>query len=270
MPAPSVEPPAPPTSIQNEEVWRGILLGTDPRFRRWRGFLHRIPGAPRCKWCAAPFTGMSAPLMRVLGRRPWEKNPKYCERCFRIMTDHHGGAEIECSILFADVRGSTALAERMSPTDFRQLLNRFYDTATKLLVEHDAVVDKFAGDDVMALFIPALVHEAHAARAVSAARALLVATGNRAGETPWLPLGAGVHTGTAYVGAVGEGQRSDLTALGDVVNVTARLASAAGAGEILVTDAAAEAAGVSSQGLESRHLELRGRSEATNVVVLQA
>jgi adenylate cyclase len=267
-PAPPPLTGRPPKRSPNEEMWRGILMGTDPRYHRlWRIF-SRVPSSPRCKMCAAPFGGIGGPFMRAIGRKPWGKNPKYCGTCFTIMTDMHGGAEIGCSILFADVRGSTALAEKMSPTEFRRLLSRFYETATALLIEHDAIVDKFAGDEVMALFIPALVQERHAARAIESARALMTATGNTAGGTPWLPLGAGIHTGTAYVGAVGDGQQTELTALGDVVNVTARLASAAGAGEILVTDAAAEAADLPRQGLEARHLELRGRSEATNVVVL--
>ena len=258
----------PPKGTPNEEMWRGILMGTDPRYHRNWSIFHRLPSSPRCKMCAAPFGGIGGPLMRAMGRRPWDKNPKYCGTCFSVMTNAHGGAEIGCSILFADVRGSTALAERMSPTEFRKLLSRFYETATDLLVQHDAIVDKFVGDEVMALFIPALVQERHAARAIESARALMTATGNIPGGTPWLPLGAGIHTGTAYVGAVGDGQQTELTALGDVVNVTARLASAAGAGEILVTDAAAEAADLPRAGLEARHLELRGRSEATDVLVL--
>ena len=80
----------------------------------------------------------------------------------------------------------------------------------------------------MAIFVPALTGELHAARAVAAARALLEATGHGSEEGPWLPIGIGVHTGVAYVGAVGEPPSTTLTALGDPVNVPARLASAAG------------------------------------------
>ena len=80
-----------------------------------------------------------------------------------------------------------------------------------------------------------------AERAVATARALLRATGHTDAKGPWLPLGAGVHTGPAWVGAVGNGPRTDLTALGDTVNTTARLASVAGAGEILVSATAAAA-----------------------------
>lgn len=77
--------------------------------------------------------------------------------------------------------------------------------AAEVLVQHDAVVDKFVGDDVVAIFIPALAGSRHAERAIGAARALLKATGTDHGRTPWLPLGVGIHTGAAYVGAVGDG-----------------------------------------------------------------
>ena len=73
-----------------------------------------------------------------------------------------------------------------------------------------------------------------------------------------MPLGAGVHTGTAFVGIVGSKSSSDFTALGDPVNIAAHLASQAAAGEILVTDAAAEAAGMTHDALERRHVSLKG------------
>ena len=103
--------------------------------------------------------------------------------------------------------------------------------------------------------------------ALEAARELLYRTGHGEGE-PWLPVGAGVHLGTAYIGTVGEDEALDFTALGDPVNTAARLAGVAAAGEILVSSAAAEAAGVEIAGLERRSLELRGRSEALEAVVL--
>jgi len=219
--------------------------------------------------CAVPFGGIGAPLMRAMGRGPWEKNPHYCGICFNILQSVHGGAEIECTLLFADVRGSTSLAEGMAAREFHALMSRFYAAAARVLVEHDAIVDKFVGDEVVAIFIPALTGEKHARRAVDAGRALLRATGNRPGEGAWLPLGAGIHTGTAYVGAVGEGQHTEFSALGDVVNVAARLASAAAAGEILASDVSAAAGLVDVTGLVRRNLTLRGKAAPVGVVVLR-
>jgi len=260
---------APVEAAPNEEMWRGLLLGTDPRYARARGWLKHVPSEPRCKMCAAPFGGIGRPLMRLLHRDPWAKNPLYCTLCFNVLDSHRGGAEIEASFLFADVRGSTTLAEGMSPTEFRRQLNRFYDTASRILVEHDAIVDKFVGDEVIGLFIPALAHDAHAERAIAAARALLRATGHADPDGPWIPIGIGVHTGVAYIGSVGEPPVTDLTALGDVVNTTARLASAAAAGEVLVTDEAMAASEIESGALERREIQLKGKRDRTAIFVVR-
>src|SRR5207248_321480 len=83
--------------------------------------------------------------MRLMGRRRWPKNPKYCGICFRLLQDQHGGAEIECSLLFADVRGSTTMAEGITPAAFSCSIARFYETAADVVVERDAIGDSFGG-----------------------------------------------------------------------------------------------------------------------------
>jgi adenylate cyclase len=260
-----------PHQPEAEEVWRGILMGTDPRFRKSRALYKHIPREPRCKMCAAPFAGPIAPILRMRGRGRWSKNPKYCGVCFSVISNVRGGAEVPCTLLFADVRGSTELAERVTPSEFSRLLNRFYDTASRILVEYDGIVDKFVGDEVMGIFIPALAEERHAARAVTAGKEILRAVGQKAGDgEEALPIGIGIHTGTAFVGSVGEAPHTELTALGDVVNTAARLASAAGAGEILVSRDAAHAAGLELELLAHRSLALKGKSTPTDVVVLTA
>ena len=205
--------------------------------------------------------------MRLIGKRPWPKNPKYCNSCFTYLVDHRGGAEIECSLVFADVRGSTSMAEHMRPSEVHDLMDRFFRVAARVLVEHDAIVDRFVGDQTIGIFVPALTGEAHAASAVRAGTALLAATGHGEGE-PWVPVGVGVHTGTAFVGCVGSESHVDLTALGDAVNIAARLASAAGPGEVLVTIEAAAAAHLEAPRYERRDLALKGKSGPTPVLVL--
>jgi adenylate cyclase len=267
-----VEQPTAPTDPR-EEMWRGILNGAWPTERQ-RSIFRHIPSNPRCKACAAPFRGPGRPLMAILGRSPWPKNPKYCGTCFNLLSAAHGGAEVECSLLFADVRGSTSMAEAMRPAEFNRLMGRFYDTASDVLIAHDAIVDKFVGDEVIGIFIPALAGASHAERAIEAAEALLRGTGHADPAGPWVPVGAGVNTGTAYVGAVGVGLDTELTAMGDAVNTAARLASAAGAGEILVTTIALAAARTGAGGdrgeehLERRSLELKGKTSVTEVYVL--
>jgi adenylate cyclase len=147
-------------------------------------------------------------------------------------------------------------------------MDRFYATAANVLVDHEAIVDKFVGDEVIGIFIPALTDGNHARQAIDAGLALLRATDHET-DAPWAPTGIGINTGEAFVGVVGTADHIEFTALGDVVNITARLASSAGRGEILVTDAAARAADLGPvESLERRHLDLRGKTEATDVVVL--
>jgi adenylate cyclase len=177
---------------------------------------------------------------------------------------HPGGAEVEISMLFADVRGSTTLAEQMRPAEFSRLMNRFFDSANRVVIDSDGLVDKLVGDEVVALYVPAVGAD-HAQKAVAAAGDLLRATADL------LPVGAGVHTGVAYVGAVGSDSTvADFTALGEAVNVTSRLASLAGAGEALISEAAHAASGSDLGELDRRELSLRGRTAPLAVRVLRA
>ena len=260
------EPAMEPEERQSEE-WRKLLSGEVAGVKRLRRIMKAIPSEPRCKLCASPFGNPGHFLLRPLGFGQSRLNRRLCRACFRSVDKRPGGAEVETSLLFADVRGSTGLAERTGPQEFSQLMARFYGAAAEVVDRWDGIVDKFVGDEVVALFVPAFAGDDHAAKAVAAAEDLLRATG--AGEEdPWIPVGAGVHTGTAYVGRVGEGDACDFTALGDPVNIAARLASSAGAGEILVSAATAEASGLEIARLESRVLDLRGRDGSVSAWVV--
>jgi adenylate cyclase len=226
-----------------------------------------LPSAPRCKLCNAPFRGPGGALMRAIGYGPSPLNRRLCKWCLRAVGKHPGGAEVEISVLFADVRGSTTIAERMEPGEFSRLLARFYGAAAGVIDECDGIVDKFVGDGAVALFIPGFAGDDHAAQAISAARALLEQTGND-GPEPWIPVGVGIHTGRSFVGSVGEGDARDFTALGDTVNSAARLTSLAGPGEILVSGDAAKAGDLETAGLERRTLDLRGRDQRLDAWVV--
>ena len=251
----------------DEAFWRDFLTQGHSFERRARRVFLRLPHGPRCRLCAAPFAGPAAPVMRIIGKRPSDANPTMCNSCFAFVAKHHGGAEIECTMLFADIRGSTTLAEGMSPAEFHALLDRFYTTASSVVFDHDGTVDKFVGDELVAMFFPLLSGEQHAAKGIQAARALLRDTGHTEAGGPWVPLGAGVHTSLVWFGAVGRGAHVELTAVGDAVNTTARLASLAATGEILVTTDAAAAGGLGA-GLERRRLDLKGKHIATEVFSL--
>ena len=258
-----------PTEPTVEEQWYRMLTEGESIPHVLRHLQGLLPASPRCKMCNAPFKGLGGLLMRMMGRDQSRYNPRFCEPCENF--EHPGGAEVVLTMLFADVRGSTTLAEQMSALEFSQLMNRFYTVATDVLVKTDAMVDRLIGDEVIGLYIPGMAGPEHPRRAIQAAQSLLQLTGHRDRKGPWLPVGVGVHTGLAFVGVVGgtEGNPTDFTALGDNVNITARLASQAGPGEILISDAAYTAAGLELGDLERRQLELKGKSETTGVRVLR-
>jgi adenylate cyclase len=257
-----------PTEPTPEEEWYKMLTEGEPVPRRIYHLHGLLPSDPRCKLCASPFKGWGGFIMHLMGRDQSRYNPRFCEKC--KVFEHPGGAEITLTMLFADVRGSTTLAEKMNALDFSRLINRFYTIASHVLIKTDAMVDRLMGDEAIGLYIPGFSGPEHPRKAIEAAQELLDRTGHRDPKGPWLPIGIGVHTGQAFVGVVGDTEAtSDFTALGDNVNITARLASSASAGEILISEAAYIAANSNPGNLEQRQLNLKGKSEPIGVRVLR-
>jgi len=255
-----------------DEMWHKYLTEGNIRTRQWRHFAGSLPSEPRCVNCHRPFAGIGGELFRIfMGLKKSTKNPRYCADCHFFTTQFPGGAEIELTMLFVDVRGSTTIAEKMNNTEFSHLMNRFYEATINILVRADAFIDKLVGDEVTALFIPGFAGKDRARRAVEAGQELLRVTGYEEPGGPWVPIGVGVHTGAAWVGSIvgASGAGADFTALGDNVNIAARLASKAGAGEVLISDAAYTTSGLDLGQLEQRLLELKGKSEPTGVRVLR-
>jgi adenylate cyclase len=254
-----------------EEVdhWRALLTGEDPGLKSLRRRMKLVPNGPRCKVCAAPFHGPGRILTRLMFHGQSVVNPTMCQLCFRQLSDHPGGAEVDISIVFADIRGSTALAESIGAVAFRGALQRFYGIATKAIEHHGGYIDKYLGDGVMALFIPVMAGEAHAARALAAGLELVASVEHSSLPGSGVRVGAGVHHGSAFVGVLGSGEKLDFSALGDAVNVAARLGAIAGPGEVIASRDAWAAAGRDSGGGETRRVELTGRHEPLDVVVVQ-
>jgi adenylate cyclase len=229
----------------------------------------RLPGSPRCKQCYLPLGGPIAWALKLRGLRPSEGNPNFCNNCELFVREHPGGVEVEMTFLIADVRDSMSIAERVSPTQFTETMNRFFAVANRILVDSDAYIDKLVGDEVLSFYMPYL-GSGNARRAVVAAKDLLIATGHTDPKGPWLPVGIGVNTGVAFIGSVGTRDgRADFTAMGDVVNVTARLSSLAESGEVLIGASAWEEAAISEGNVEIRHLHVKGRSEPIEIAVLK-
>ncbi len=253
------------------EKVRSVLTGESPGLVSQRRAFRRIPSSPRCKLCAAPFGGLGGFIFRHAGYRQSAGNPALCTRCITVLRKRQmTGVVIPVSLLFSDIRGSTAMGERMRPADFHAFLDRFYRLASSSIVAHDGIVDKVVGDEVIGLFFGGITGTHHPAAAVAAAIDLAERAAHASTERSGsIPAGTAVHTGEAFVGATGSGTTvEDFTALGDVVNITARLASAAVAGEVIVSVAAAQAAGMATDGLERRTVEIRGRTEPIEVVAL--
>jgi adenylate cyclase len=262
-----------------EKVWRAYLdTGDFPEFvtrpwytsKRLRPFYLRLPAEPRCQACYYPFHGFGGSIMRrVFGIEPSQLNPHLCNLCEKFLENYQGGAEVELTILFADVRGSTRMAESMKPSEYSHLINRFYNAATQVLFNHGAMVEKLAGDAITAFFTQGFSGPDHSRIAIEAGKTILEATGHGQSSGPWIPVGIGIHTGEAFVGSMhSDSGARDIAVLGDTANTGARLASLAGAGEIYISADSALKAGLDSASAEVRRLELRGRSEPVEVWVV--
>lgn len=243
--------------------WRTILTEGHRSMVRARHVWRHLPSAPRCKVCSSPFGGIGGSIVRHMGWERSRKNPNVCARCCDQMPA--GGAEVDVAVLFADVRGSTGLGEQRSATEFAALLNRFYAAATEVILRHDGLIDKLIGDEAMALFIPGVAGPDYRRRSLEAARELLAAVGYGRPEGPWLPVGVGLNAGAAFVGNVGT-EVVDFTALGDAVNVAARLQGTAEPGQLVVAADLLDGLERELPG-EARTVEARGREELVSVIV---
>jgi adenylate cyclase len=213
---------------KNDHMVFDYYCATGSLHRFMRVYRH-LPASPRCKLCYAPFGGMG----RVLGIRPSRKNSNFCRSCFETVPV--GGSERVIGVLFADLRGFTAWSGDVAPADVASALEAFYRAAMRALMAHDAIIDKFVGDSVMALFLsdmPSLGQRTCDEMVLAAVELMDEARIQSSG----LGVGIGINYGTAWVGNVGNGEMKDFTALGDVVNVAARLQGCAEPGQILLSE----------------------------------
>jgi adenylate cyclase len=173
-------------------------------------------------------------------------------------------------MLFADVRGSTPLAEEKGVKGFKDVINIFFKETSEVLIEHNAMVNRLVGDQVIGLFVPRFAGNRHANVGLHAAEKLLRATGHGDPDGPWLPVGVGLHTGMAYVGAVGSGTGvNEIAVLGSAANLCARLSNKAATGEILISEGSVKFGDLDVNGLEARSLKLKGVSQPVLVRVKQ-
>jgi adenylate cyclase len=235
-----------------------LVKGHEPLKVTQRIF-RRLPGNPRCMLCYNPFGGLTGKAVGVFGHKPSRKNPNVCQFCFDRLPE--GGMEIDIGIVFADVRASTSLGEQSNATDFAKRLNEFYAAATKVLIRNEGVVDKLIGDEVMGLFIPGIAGPDYRRKAAMAALEL-------ASQVTDLPLGVAVNAGIAFVGNVGSGSVLDFTALGDAINIGARLQSHASPGEVVLAAPLYSLIEEQHPGGRPDRVAIRGRDQPVDIVVL--
>ena len=214
--------------------------------------------------------GFAGNALRFMGSAPSSFSPKLCSSCEKTARQYEVGAEVELTMIFADVRDSTPLAESKGPREFKEIINRFYKETSRVLIAHNAMVNRLMGDQVIALFVPRFAGKDHAKVALHAAQELLEVTGHGGADGPWVPVGAGIHTGLAYVGAVGSADGvTEIAVLGSAANMCARLSSKAAAGEILISEDSVKSGNLDVTGLETRSLELKGVSQPVSVRVMK-
>ena len=257
------------TAAENEEIWREMFSDGNALLDRGRTLLGKIPSDPRCMFCHGPFRGAGGRLMTLLGRGQSREDPRVCNSCVRNGQKHPGGAQVDIATVFADMRGSTPTAERIGDRAFRELINRFFQTSSKVLIGRGALLGRLAGDEAIGYFVPGIAGPDYAQAALDSAIELLRATGHADEDGPWIPLGVGVHAGNAFVGLLGApGESTELTALGDDINVGARLADAAAVGEIIASLQLTQLIELETDGLEHRELNLKGKTSPFEVAVI--
>lgn len=149
-----------------------------------------------------------------------------------------GGTLQEITVMFIDLEGFTSLSEQTDPEKLLAILNTYHTMIVNLIREHGGTVDKFMGDGVMALYNTPLPQPDHALRAVLTARhirARLTEFHQQFEPLHQLPLNFGIHTGMAIIGNVGSPDLMNFTAVGDTVNIAARLQGLSEGGRILIS-----------------------------------
>ncbi len=214
-----------------------------------------------------PLHGVLSAPFRAVGIRPSQMNPNVCTICESMFTTVMRARKvtIDATVMFADLRGYTALSQSLSANEISGLLDAFYDECADAIWECDGLLNKTIGDAVMAVFNFPIKRPDHAGRAVRAARAIQQRWAGEREERAAnlgvpgaeLGVGIGIHSGELSFGEFGRSHR-DLTAIGTVVNTASRAQAAALPGQILVTQAVYQRVGADIAASEPSPYHLKG------------
>lgn len=185
-----------------------------------------------------------------------------------------GGVNQTITVLFADIRGFTAFSEREKPEKVVKLLNLYFSAMTEIIFESGGTLDKYIGDGLMAIFGAPTASPEDALNAVKAAvtmqkRLILLNDELAAAGFNQIAVGIGLHTGEATIGYIGSDKRSEYTAIGDTVNLASRLESNARGGQILISEATAQASGNLIPVNPREPMTVKNRVQPVNVFEVQ-
>ena len=177
-----------------------------------------------------------------------------------------GGTERSATVLFSDIRGFTAMSERLAPQTMVSMLNEYFEIMVDIIFQHDGTLDKFVGDEIMAVWGAPVLQVDHAERAVRAALEMMKALEgfNRfrvANCEHAINVGCGINCGRLVAGYMGSTRTLSYTVIGDTVNTGARLCSHAAAGEVLVSTPMMEALGGRMNVEERAPASMKGKAK---------
>jgi adenylate cyclase len=210
-----------------------------------------------------------------LVRRTFERfvSPSVVEQLLQDPTQVVLGGKLqEVTVLFTDLEGFTRISEHTEPEKLLAILNHYHTLVVATIREHSGTVDKFIGDGVMALFNTPLAQEDHALRAVTAALHIRYALSEFQEQFEPLyrmPINFGIHTGMAVVGNVGAPEIMDFTAVGDTVNLAARLQQSSHQGQILISQATYQQVADTIEAEYIGDLNVKGRQGAVSTYQVQ-
>jgi adenylate cyclase len=240
-----------------EEVWRRLFELGEPELKKLQAEFIQVvsPTQSRCKLCFFAFDQVG-----VQDRKRSQRNPYFCNKCDEYITENAGGANVNISVIFVDVRSSVSIAEDMDPNDFRKLMGKYFYAATLSLLETEGFIIEFIGDAVAAIYPPGFSGD-YSSKAIAGAEKVLRAKMPSLPNGDELPIGVGVHTGIASIGTVQSALNGylDVQPFGDNVNVASRLSGMALPGQALISEATLLAAEVETGGLNLKEYKVEGR-----------
>ena len=218
-----------------------------------------------------PIRGPLSIPLRLLGIKRSQMNPNLCTICETNFTKVKKKKQvvISATILFADLRGYTSLSEKSERSEVLHMLHNFYDECASAIWERDGIINKFIGDAVLAIFNFPIMQADHARQAVLAGVEIQKKWMERNPTETNVGIGVGIHSGDASIGEVGTAYK-DFTIIGPVVNLASRIQSAAGLGEIIVTEAVYHHVKDLFPQASTRNYQLKGIEEPVTGYLLQS